>query len=49
MTQKESSNIIIKLKQEGWDDKKINAFILYIETHSPTEEETQNIIKESGL
>lgn len=34
MTQKEVINIIIKLRKEGWSEKKINDFIGFIETHS---------------
>ena len=44
MAQKESTNIIIKLSEEGWSGDKINAFIAYIETHIPTEEEVVKII-----
>ena len=40
MTQTEATNIIIALRNEGWDGDKINAFIEFIETHRPTEEET---------
>lgn len=39
MTQKEATNIIIALHREGWDGDKINAFIGFIETHSPSEQE----------
>ena len=39
MTQKETSNIILKLRQKGWVDKEITDFLLYIETHNPTEKE----------
>ncbi len=49
MAEKEASNIIIKLKQEGWSDQKINAFILFVETHTPTEEEARKIIEEANL
>ncbi|MCR5099111.1 MAG: hypothetical protein K6B14_09210 [Lachnospiraceae bacterium] len=49
MPKNEASNIIIKLKQEGWDDAKINAFILYIQTHTPTEEEARTIIEQAHL
>ena len=44
MTQKESTNIILMLKKEGWSGDKITAFIAYIETHNPTEEEVREII-----
>ena len=42
MTRKEATNIIIRLRQEGWDGDKINDFILFIETHNPTEEEASD-------
>ncbi|MCM1091784.1 MAG: hypothetical protein NC413_13140 [Muribaculum sp.] len=45
MTAKEATNIIIKLTEEGWDANKINEFIVFIETHSPSEDEAMNIIK----
>ena len=48
MTNKEAANIIIKLREEGWDGDKINAFILFIETHSPTEEEAKNALEHKG-
>lgn len=41
MTQKESTNIIIALRREGWSGDKINAFIAFIETHSPSEQEAK--------
>ena len=46
MTQKEVTNIIIKLRKEGWSDKKISNFIGYIETHDPTDEE-KRVFEES--
>ncbi len=45
MTAAEATNIIIKLTQEGWDADKINEFIIFIETHRPSEEEAMNILK----
>ncbi|MBR1524549.1 MAG: hypothetical protein IJ641_08865 [Lachnospiraceae bacterium] len=39
MTQTESTNIIIALRNEGWDGDKINDFIAFISTHKPSEEE----------
>ena len=47
MTATEASNIIIKLMQEGWSAEKINEFILFIETHRPSEEEVKNILKKT--
>ena len=45
MTATEATNIIIKLTQEGWDANKINEFIIFIETHKPSEDEAMNILK----
>lgn len=45
MTAKETTNIILKLTQEGWDANKINEFIVFIETHKPSEDEAMNILK----
>ena len=45
MTSKETTNIILKLTQEGWDANKINEFIVFIETHKPSEDEAKNILK----
>ena len=39
MTQKETLNIIIKLREKGWSSDDIIAFLGFIETHNPTEEE----------
>ena len=47
MTKKEASNIILRLRAEGWDGDKINDFILFIETHEPTEEEVLHSMKNS--
>lgn len=45
MTAAEATNIIIRLTQEGWDANKINEFIVFIETHKPSEDEAINILK----
>ena len=45
MTAAETTNIILKLTQEGWDANKINEFIVFIETHKPSEDEAMNILK----
>lgn len=45
LTAKETTNIILKLTQEGWDANKINEFIVFIETHKPSEDEAMNILK----
>ena len=42
MTQSEATNIIIALQNEGWADDKITAFIKFIETHHPSEEEARD-------
>lgn len=42
MTPKVTTNIIIGLRNEGWDSDKINDFLTFIETHSPTEEEANS-------
>ena len=39
MTQKESTNIIIALRNRGWAAEEITDFMAFIETHNPTEEE----------
>ena len=39
MNQKENANLIIKLREKGWTDTEINELVLFIETHTPTEEE----------
>ena len=45
MTAAEITNIILKLTQEGWDADKINEFIVFIETHRPSEDEAMSILK----
>ena len=51
MTQRESTNIILELRKEGWSDTKINSFIAIVETHNPTEQEVieSNAKAEKGL
>ncbi len=39
MTQTETTNIIIALRNEGWAADKINDFITFVSTHKPSEEE----------
>lgn len=41
----ETTNIILKLTQEGWDANKIIEFIVFIGTHRPSEDEAMNILK----
>lgn len=45
MTATEATNIIIRLTEEGWDAQKINEFIVFIETHRPSEEEAMGILR----
>lgn len=47
MTQKESTNIIIKLKKKGWTGDEITEFIAFIETHNPTEQEVMELVGEN--
>ncbi len=41
MTQKETTNIILELRKEGWEESKITSFLTRIESHNPTEEEVE--------
>ncbi|MBQ9503785.1 MAG: hypothetical protein IJU93_02135 [Lachnospiraceae bacterium] len=41
MNTKEVANIIIRLRQEGWTEEKINDFIIFVETHVPTADEAE--------
>ena len=41
MSTKEVTNIIIKLRREGWTEEKINDFFVFVETHIPTEKEAE--------
>lgn len=45
MAATEATNIIIRLTQEGWDADKISEFIVFIETHRPSEDEAMRILK----
>ena len=45
MSSKGATNIILRLKEEGWDGNKINAFIAFIEAHSPTDEEVKRFLE----
>lgn len=45
MIRRETTNIIIKLKEKGWTGDEIVAFLAFIETHNPSEEEAQSAIK----
>ncbi|MBQ9361539.1 MAG: hypothetical protein IJT96_10955 [Lachnospiraceae bacterium] len=42
MTQTETTNIIIALRNEGWAADKINDFITFVSTHKPSEEEASS-------
>lgn len=44
MTKKEATNIIIRLKKKGWSGDEITAFIAFIETHDPTEQEVMELM-----
>ncbi|MCM1044508.1 MAG: hypothetical protein NC417_03260 [Candidatus Gastranaerophilales bacterium] len=48
MTATEATNIIIKLTAEGWSADKINEFIVFIETHRPSEDEAMSILKKGN-
>ena len=41
MSQKETTNIILELRKEGWSSDKITSFLTRIESHNPTEEEVE--------
>ena len=45
MNTKETTNVILGLRAKGWDDTEISNFLMYIETHNPTEIEVQESIK----
>mgnify|MGYP007069866521 CR=1 FL=1 len=45
MTSKEIANMYIKLRREGWEDKRIWELALFMETHSPTEDEAELALK----
>ena len=38
---RETTNIIIALRREGWKEEKINDFMVFIETNAPTAEQAQ--------
>ena len=45
MSQKNNTNMILGLRRKGWTDTEINNFMLYVETHTPTEEEVMESMK----
>ena len=47
MTQKETTNIILRLRKEGWSEKKILDFLGYVANHDPTAEETREFEDEN--
>ena len=47
MNTKEVANIIIKLRQEGWTEEKINDFMVFVETHTPTADEAEKAKKKN--
>lgn len=44
MTQKETTNTIIKLKELGLSGDEIIKFLAFVETHNPSEEEAMQAI-----
>ncbi len=48
MTQKESTNIIIKLLEKGWSYKDVVEFIAFVSTHNPSEDEVKKAIESAS-
>ena len=48
MTQKETTNVIIKLIEKGWSYQEIIEFIAFISTHNPSEEEAKKAIESAA-
>ncbi|MBO6148575.1 MAG: hypothetical protein J6O55_04460 [Lachnospiraceae bacterium] len=46
MAQKETTNIIIKLKEKGWTADEIIQFLTFIETHIPSEDEARKALEQ---
>ena len=44
---RKTTNIIIYLRRQGWEEEAINDFMVFIETHKPTEQEAQRAKKKS--
>ena len=44
---RETTNIIIALRRKGWSEMEINDFIVFIETHHPTEKEAEEAKKKN--
>jgi hypothetical protein len=44
MTQKETTNLIIRLLKKGWSEKEILELIMFISTHNPSEDEAQSAL-----
>jgi hypothetical protein len=44
MTQKETTNLIIRLLKKGWSEKEILELIMFISTHNPSEDEVQSAL-----
>ena len=48
MTGKETTNIIIKLAEMGYNNKEINELLVFIETHNPSEEEAKAAVEKAS-
>ena len=46
MNTKEVANIIIALRRKGWSEEEINDFMVFIETHTPTQAEAEEAKKD---
>ena len=46
MTNKESTNMIIRLTQMGHTSKEITEFIAFVSTHNPSEDEVMSVLNE---
>ena len=46
MYMKEVTNVIIGLRRRGWSEMEINDFMVFVETHNPTEEEAEQAKRE---
>ncbi|MCR5099214.1 MAG: hypothetical protein K6B14_09730 [Lachnospiraceae bacterium] len=48
MMSKEKTNIIIKLAEMGFTHKQIDELLVFIETHSPSEEEEKAAVEKAS-
>ena len=44
MSEQKTTNMIIKLKEKGWNAEEIISFLVYIGTHDPTEYEVNIVL-----